>query len=287
MTKRFVTTRFELQGHRGARGLFPENTVAGVLDTLALGVSSIELDIAVTADDVVVICHDPFLNADLTRDESGAWLSSRQPLIHGMSFAALRMFDVGRLRPESDTQARFPDQVGQDGLRIPTLVEMLEVTRASGAILDVELKTDAAHPEWSCAPEHMARLVIEVARSCDALERLVVRSFDWRGLAWLQTHCPTLPLAWLSYRQPDPARVIAASNGRGTWAPYFDDLTPSAVTDAQSKGLRVAPWTVNEPADMARLIAWGVDGFCTDRPDLARQVMDAHGLALPMPWPRG
>lgn len=275
--------------------MFPENTVAGVLATLALGVSSIELDIAVTSDDVAVVSHDHCLNADLTRDASGAWLSTRLPLIRSMRRADLLNYDVGRFRAGSDGALRFPEQQGQDGLPIPTLRDMLEATHASGVVLDVELKTDPAHPEWTCSPEHMADLVVNTARSCAALERLAVRSFDWRGLAWLQTHCPSVPLAWLSFGQTDPARVIAAAGGDGrcpsarapTWAPYYDDLTQAAVTGAQDQGLRVTPWTVNDPADMARLIAWGVDGFCTDRPDLARQVMAAHGLELPKPWTPG
>jgi glycerophosphoryl diester phosphodiesterase len=276
-----MADRFNLQGHRGARGLFPENTVEGVLATLACGVSSIELDIAVTSDGWAVISHDPQLDPDLTRCPDGTWLSGEPPLIQDLTLAELQLFDVGRVRPGSPTASRFPDQVGQDGIRIPTLAQMLAATAGLGAELDVELKTDPARPELSCAPEAMAELVVATAGAAGALDRLVVRSFDWRGLVHLQSCHPAVRLAWLSFGLADGAVVAQASRGRGVWSPYFSDLSDEAVGAAQALGLRVSPWTVNEPEDMARLIQWGVDGLCTDRPDLARQVMAAHGLALP------
>ena len=150
----------------------------------------------------------------------------------------------------------------------------------------MELKTDPGAPELTCSPEEMADLVVATAAAAQATCRLVVRSFDWRGLSHLQHLHPTISLAWLTHGHASGRAVAEASQGRGQWSPLFTDLTQDAVREAQALGLRVNPWTVNAPSDMARMIAWGVDGLCTDRPDLARAVMAAHGLALPQPRPK-
>ena len=111
----------ELIGHRGARSLFPENTIAGFQAALAAGVRSFEIDIAMTRDGVLVLSHDPCLSPDLTRNASGAWIRSAHIAIRGMTLAQLGSFDVGRLRPQSRTARRFPRQMAMDGGRDPNL----------------------------------------------------------------------------------------------------------------------------------------------------------------------
>ena len=277
-----MTKAFELQGHRGARGLFAENTIDGFLAAIALGVSSLELDVGVSRDGVVVINHDFALNPDIARGSDGRWLSehaAQPPLIRSLTLAELRRFDVGRIRPGSELFRRHPGQCGADGVRVATLAELVEATAASGMALDVELKTDSGRPDDSAAPEAMAEAVLAAAHP--ALARLTIRSFDWRGPVWLRHRAPDVKLAWLSQGQTDPAAVLAASHGRGTWAPAWADLSQAALRAAQAGGLRVVPWTVNDPVEMRRLIDWGVDGLCTDRPDLARAAMKSHGLMPP------
>jgi glycerophosphoryl diester phosphodiesterase len=277
-----MSRAFELQGHRGARGLFAENTIEGFIATIALGVSSLELDVGVTKDGIAAINHDFALNPDIARDADGHWLSERAappPLIRSLTLAELRRFDVGRSRPGSQLARRHPGQCGADGVRIPTLAELVEATAESGMTIDVELKTDAARPDDTVSPEAMAEAVLAAAHPARA--RLVVRSFDWRGLVWLQRRAPDVKLAWLSEGQTDPAAVLAAAHGSGTWAPAWADLSQTAIKAAHAGGLRVVPWTVNDPAEMRRLIDWGVDGLCTDRPDLARAAMKSCGLTPP------
>lgn len=272
---------FELQGHRGARGLFPENTLEGFLATAAIGVSSIELDVGVTSDGVVVVHHDLALHPDITRTAEGRFLSEtgEHVLLVSQDHATLLTYDVGRLRPGSRLAALYPAQTPADGVRIPTLASLFEAL--TGTILDVELKTDPKRPTDTVPPDTMARAVMAVVDAASARARLVVRSFDWRGLAVMQSEFPDIKLAWLTSGQTSPDAALAASHGRGTWAPDWQDLTPEAVTAAQQGGMRVVPWTVNAPDVMERLILWGVDGLCTDRPDLARGVM--HRLGLPLP----
>ncbi len=253
--------------------------------------SALELDVAVTADLVPVVAHDPVLNPDLARAPGGNWLSPPCPPIHRLSLAALRRLDVGRARPGSATARAFPDQIACDGARIPTLAEVFATTAASGVWIDAELKTDPRAPELTVTPAMMADLVVAVARAAGALGRLAVRSFDWRGLRHLQGASPDLPLAWLTEAATVSARTVAdaagASANRPVWAPDHASLTQALVAEAHALGLRVLPWTVNAPADMARLIDWGVDGLCTDRPDLARTAMAARGVPLPPRTPCG
>src|SRR6266568_1242254 len=119
---------FELQGHRGARGLFPENTLDGFTAAVALGVDALELDVAITADDVAVVFHDVRLNPDIVRGPDGAWLEGEGPTIRSLDLAAIGRFDVGRIHPGSRYGAHFPDQAPQDGARIPTLAAVFAVT---------------------------------------------------------------------------------------------------------------------------------------------------------------
>jgi glycerophosphoryl diester phosphodiesterase len=295
---------FVLQGHRGARGLFPENTLAGFRGALALGVSSLELDIAVTRDGVPVVVHDPRLNPDLTRDASGAWLDGAGPAVGGLTLAELQRFDVGRARPGSSVARAFPLQQPHDGEKVPTLADVLAATQASGVRIDAEIKTDPRALAPTMPPERMAEIVVAVARAAGALGRLSVRSFDWRGPAWLRRTQPAVPLCWLTEAKTEAdaalwwgfsglstPRAVAAAAAAGepaawtpTWAPDHTGLSAGQVAEARAIGLRVVPWTVDDPADMARLIGWGVAGLCTDRPDLARRAMAAAGLPLPPPW---
>lgn len=297
-------------GHRGARGLFPENTMAGFAAALALGVDAIELDVGMTADGAVIVSHDPALNPDHTRDASGAWLDGIGPLIRSLTVADLQAYDVGALRPGSAYAASFPDQARCDGERIPLLQSVLRLRGPALAepSFVIELKTFPADPGRAPGGEQLAEAVVAVADAVGATRRITVEGFDWRGPRLLRRLRPDVRLSWLTRAEtvrdadiwwggPHPAdfggsvpRAVAAEGGapkggmaeggvaeggmaKGgmVWAPDHHDLTPDLVDEAHELGLRVMPWTVNDPADMRRLIAWGVDGIVTDRPDRARQ----------------
>lgn len=288
--------RIDLHGHRGARGLFPENTLAGFAGALSIGVDALELDVGLTADDIVVVTHDPRLNPDITRTRDGAWLAAPGAAIRSLRAAELADYDVGRIRPASDYAAAHPDQVPHDGAAIPTLAEVLRIGRL--ARLNVELKTFPADPGLAADGATMAEAVVAVADAHGAGDRLIVQSFDWRGPRRLRRARPDIHLAWLTngayladariwWDGPVPAdyggsvaRAVAAEGGP-TWGPDHIDLTEEILAEAHALGLRVVPWTVNRPEDMRRLIRWGVDGLITDRPDIARGVLAEEGHPLP------
>jgi glycerophosphoryl diester phosphodiesterase len=276
-----MARQIDIQGHRGARALFPENTLEGFRAAAALGVDAFELDVAMTADSVVVVSHDPALNPDITRDASGAWLTARGPTIHALTRAALSGYDVGRIRPGSPLSLQFPDQTPNDCARIPTLTDVL--TALPRARFTIEVKTHPAHPDWTATPAALADATLSVIDAAGAASRIVMESFDWRVQRHVRKIRPDIRLAWLTRSETVrdaalwwdaahttasvPARV--AAEGGPIWAPDHTDLTEIQIREAHALGLLVLPWTVNQPEDISRLIAWGVDGLISDRPDLA------------------
>lgn len=303
---------FDLQGHRGARGLAPENTLVAFARALSLGVTTLELDLAVTKDGVVVVSHDPLLNPDLTRGPGGQWIEKHGPPFHALSFEEVRKLDVGRLRPESAYAAQFPDQLPSDGARVPTLAEVYALAKKArnGTVrFNIETKLDPSKPDETPGPEPFVDAVLRVVREAQAVSRTTLQSFDWRTLRYAQRIAPDLETVYLTeqrggdqMRTGGPGlspwlagfdfddyggslpRLVEAAGGR-TWSPLFRDLLPESLAEAHRLGLKVVPWTVNRPQDMESMIEWGVDGFITDRPDLGRDVMAKKGLALPAPTP--
>lgn len=303
---------FDLQGHRGARGLAPENTLEGFAVALSLGVTTLEMDTGVTADGVVVVMHDPTLNPDITRGPDGAWLSPPGPAVRSLTLAELQRHDVGRIRPGTRYAATFPDQVPADGARVPTLEAVLALAASASPTVrfNIETKVFPTRPELTVTPEAMAEAVAAVIDRAGITGRAVVQSFDWRSLAWLRDNRPSLARSYLTSQSggydtvssrgglPSPwlggldaeahgnsaPRLVVAAGGT-IWSPNFRDLTEERVAEARRLGLTVLPWTVNDAPTMERLIGWGVDGIITDRPDILRAVMAARGMALPPPAP--
>ena len=299
---------FDLQGHRGARGLAPENTLPGFERALAVGVHTLELDIGLTRDGVVVISHDPRLNPDITRGPDGRFLDGPGPLIHQHTLAELQRFELGRIKPGSRYAAQFPDQVPVDGTRLPTLAALFDQVKRSGngaVRFDIETKLSPLAPDDTATPEVMARALVAEIRRADLAARCTIQSFDWRTLQWVQREAPEIATAYLTARQrwldnvgpgedgrsPWTAgfslreqgsvpRLVQAAGGR-TWSAHFKDLDLDQVKQARALGLQVLAWTVNEPADIAAMMDLGVDGLISDRPDRVRAEMARRGMALP------
>ena len=287
---------FHISGHRGARGLWPENTLEGFAATCALGVASVELDVVLTADGIPVVVHDLALNGDIVRGPDGRWLEGQGPLVRDLSRAALHRYDVGRLRPGSVYGAPFATQAPRDGARIPALVDVLALVRPTGVVVDIEIKIMPDRPDLTPPPERISDAVLEAVAAMGMADQVALRSFDWRVLAYAQRVAPAIPRGYITSTETQaraalwwggadpaahggsiPATIAALSPAPGTlWAPGFRALTAAQVSEAQALGLRVMPWTVNEPADMARLIAMGVQDMCTDYPDRLLAVLAAQ-----------
>ena len=308
---------FDLQGHRGARGLHPENSLPGFAAALAIGVTTLEMDLGFSRDGVVVVTHDRRLHPDRSRRPNGQWLEDWGPPLIDLDLADIQSYDVGRLKPESKAAKRFAKQQGRDGVVMPTLAAVFEQAEAqSGGTIRYNLETKISPlksqegPKDSPDVDAFVDAILEVIAKAGVGERVTIQSFDWRSLVKVQELAPEIPTVYLTaeqdwldniqrsrpgtspwtaghdvdrYDSSIPALVAAA--GGSVWSPYFRDLRASDLAEAHRRGLKVVVWTVNQPADMVSLIDMGVDGIISDYPDRLRAVMAEKGLDLPPPYP--
>ena len=298
----FVTAcALEIQGHRGARGLLPENTIPAFERAIELGVDVLELDLGMTRDGVPVVHHDRALDPDRTRDATGAWLAPPGPFLNTLDLATLSEFDVGRAAPDGKLAQRFPEQHPRDGTPIPTLAEVLALgrrPRTENIRFNIETKVTPLASEESAGPEEFARAVVGVLRAEGMVDRADLQSFDWRVLEAarklapdLSTVCLTAEQRWIDNvlrGRPGPSpwtagldieafdgsvpRLVEAA-GCVVWSPYYRDLTEETLAEAHALGLRVVVWTVNEVGEMLALARLGVDGIITDYPDRAIEAL--------------
>jgi len=295
-------TRFDLQGHRGARGLAPENTLPAFAKALEVGVTTLELDTEVTKDGVVVIGHDPLLNPDIVRKD-GKWLSEKGPAIHALTYAELQQYDVGRLKPDTAYAKRYPDQQSADGTRMPRLADLFDMVKKSGNAdvrFNIEIKSSPLAPNETLPPEPFAKVVIEEIRKAGMAGRATLQSFDWRSLQAAQRIAPDIQTVYLSAQQkfldnigadkPEGSpwvagfqhrthgsvpRMVKAAGGK-VWSPYFGDVDAVKLKEARELGLKVVVWTVNDEANIRRMLDLGVDGIISDRPDIVKRELAAR-----------
>lgn len=303
---------FDLQGHRGARGLMPENTLPAFAKALEIGVTTLELDTNVTRDGVVVIVHDSMLNADLARLPDGKWLETstgKGPPIFSMNFNELQRFDVGRIKPGTKYAERHPEQQSIDGTRIPRLTDLFALVRKSGndrVRFNIETKLSPFEREVTPGPDAFVDALLGVITQEKMRSRVTIQSFDWRTLKIVQQRTPEVPTVYLSAQQSwldninaearegsawtaglnardfggSVAKMVKAAGG-AVWSPYFGDIDQAKIAEAQRIGLKVVVWTVNEEADIERMFDCKVDGIISDYPNRVRDAMHKRGLALP------
>jgi glycerophosphoryl diester phosphodiesterase len=299
----------DVQGHRGTRGLAPENTLPAFATALTLGVTTLEFDTAVTKDGVVVIAHDRRLNAEITKGPDGRYLTAPTPVIRTLTLEELKRYDVGVIDPETRYAKSFPEQRAVPGTPMPTLSELAALVHRSGNMnvrFNVETKLSPLAPDEALDPEAFATALVAALRAEGMAERATIQSFDWRTLKVVQRIAPEMPTScltiargngdnvqvgkpggspWLAGLDVDDyggsvPRTVKAT-GCKVWSPFFRDVTPEAMAEAKANGLTVAVWTVNEPADMRLMIDMGADAIITDYPDRLRAVMAERGLPLP------
>ncbi len=301
----------DLQGHRGARGLAPENTLPAFALALSIGVTTLELDLAMTRDQQLVVMHDPRFEPRIARDASGDWLRRSSPAVRSMSLQQVRSFDVGRLNPAYRYATYYPGQKSIDGTRVPTLAEVFDLVAQSGnreVRFNIEIKINPERPKLTYGPDEFAGAVVELVRRHELVDRVTIQSFDWRALQRVQAIAPEIETAYLTVNQDwlsnlragrpgaspwlagfdvddfggSAARTVAAAGG-DIWSPYHLEVDAASIREAHDAGLVVNVWTVNDPARMRELIGLGVDGIITDYPDRLRAVLIESGIPVPAP----
>ena len=269
-------TGFDLEGHRGCRGLMPENTIPAFLKALELGVTTLEMDLVISKDNEVLLSHEPFFNHEISTKPDGQEVRESEELslnIYKMSYAETRQFDVGL-----KAHPRFPQQQKMaahkplltevfDSVRLYCETHSRKMPRFNIEIKSLPIGDKVFHPE----PKPFADLVMAVIKSADLEKQVILQSFDFRVLQYLHTNYPNITTAALveDYdKLPFEKQLEKLGYIPAIYSPAYELVTPELVKACHAKGLKLVPWTVNDVAEMQKLQSWGVDGLITDYPNL-------------------
>ena len=256
-----------MHGHRGARAIYPENTIPGFTYAIEAGADALEMDLAVTKDNVLVVSHDPYINPEICMGpHPGAF-------IRNLTLAELREYDCGALK-----NPLFQKQQTVPGAHIPALEEVLGLASSGNFQFDIEIKSFPGQPEWTPAPEVFASLLLEEIRASRLEARVVVLSFDFRVLRAMKRLAPEIRLAALWEDDARPFDAIARLAAADIASPEFKLVTAEQVRAAHAHTLAVVPWTANTAQDWHRLIDAGVDGIITDDPAALIGFLKQNGL---------
>ena len=264
---------FDWQGHRGARGLLPENTIPAFLKALDLGVVTLELDLAVSKDSQLIISHEPWMNADICQNADNTPIPKEEAekrLIWKMTAAEVQKYDCGSLgNPRFLTQQR---------MRVfkPRFADMVEEVKAEckkkGRPLpyfNIEIKSQPNYDETHTpSVKTFATLVLAAINRLKIRDKTCIQSFDIRALEEIHKQESKITTAYLVENEDKLVVNLAKITFKPTiYSPYFKSVDKATVDACHAKNIRIIPWTVNEVADMKALIALGVDGIITDYPD--------------------
>ncbi len=282
--------KFDLQGHRGARGLMPENTIPAFLTALNNGVTTLELDVVITKDGQVLVSHEPYMSSEMCLKPDGTTISPEEALklnIYKMTVAETQQFDCGL-----KAHPRFPEQK-KVKITKPLLKEVIAAAEdhiKSYTLYEVDYNIEIKsvkeeEGKYQPSVQEFSEKVFEVINQYLPLERVVIQSFDFRVLQYWHKKYPHVRLAALVENQKSvEANLKELGFNPSVYSPDFMLLkSQAAVTELKKKKIRVIPWTVNEPADMKRLRAWGVDGIITDYPNRALELGMGIKRANPLP----
>lgn len=311
---------FDFEAHRGGRDARPENTLVSFAYAMELGVTTLEMDMQMTKDGQLVISHNPVLSPNLTKGPDGKYVAADKYDIRTMTLAEVKQFDVGTMNPAAGGyyDGHGKTQVSVPGTKIPTLEEVFELANAYGndkIIFNIETKSYVnpdPNAKNNADPVAFVKKVNEVVKKYGMENRVTLQSFDWRTLKEMKKINPNITLVALTCEQPswgpDGEYRQIGKPGASPWmagididkyngnfikaakecgadivSPYWEELSNEMITEAHELGMKVVPWTVNDPAKMNMLIDMGVDGMISDKPWLMREVLIKRGIKVAEP----
>ncbi len=266
--------KFDFEGHRGARGLLPENTIPSFLKALEFGVTTLEMDVVITKDHQVVLSHEPYLSSEICSKPDGTPISASEEKasnIYMMTFAELARYDCGKRG-----HARFPQQQPQPATK-PLLRDVIQsvekVCQERGlppVFYNIETKsTPAGDGVFHPRPSEFARLVYEEVKRNEVLDRTIFQSFDERTLESLHALDSDLYFCLLVENSDGLEKNLARLSFQPQiYSPYYKLVSPELVRDVRRRGMKLIVWTVNTLEEMKHLKAMGIDGIITDYPNL-------------------
>lgn len=313
---------FDLQAHRGGLGLVTESSIASFTNALKIGVTTLEMDTQITKDGVAVVTHDRQVSDKKCLDTSPVTANDPLFPYVGKYINQLTLEQVKTLNCGSLRLAAYPNQKTVEGSKIPTLRQVLELIhqyKAYNVMLNIETKVEAGAPEQTAPQDIFVETVLKDIHESGLSNQVMIQSFDWGAIMKVREMDPTLPIValtngeqflqtgvegkspWLGGIDIDDFNgdLIAAVNSFGAdvlspvhgnpqngtikdkdYVPY---TTPEMIEKAKLSGIKIIPWTVSDKPTLDYFIGLGVDGIITDRPDIAREVLEARGIELPKP----
>jgi glycerophosphoryl diester phosphodiesterase len=255
MTSQSGARKILVHGHRGARARRPENTIPAFEYAIQQGVDALEMDMAVTSDNVIVISHDPILEPPVCHGPKPS------AVIHELTLKQVNEWDCG-----AQQNPRFATQQAIPGARMPTLDEVFALAPQGAFDYNIETKSFADKPQYTPPPEVFAQMVLEKVRQYKLEKRVILQSFDFRTLRAMKKLAPEIRLSALTEDDQRDFVTIAREANADIISPYFKLVTPEKVSAAHKAGIQVVPWTPNTPQDWDPLIAAQVDAIISDDP---------------------
>jgi glycerophosphoryl diester phosphodiesterase len=264
---------FDWQGHRGARGLLPENSLPAFRKALELGVNTLELDVVISKDLQVVVSHEPWFSSEICLTPDGNQIRPEEARNHNLfelDYNEIKKYDCGSLG-----NPRFPGQK-KVSVQKPLLTDVFRMAEKyckdemrNEIHYNIEIKSN---PEWDGIFHPDYRIFSDIVyATIDAYipwERVTIQSFDFRILRYFHEEYPVVRLSALEESESDPEKVLESLGfSPEIYSPYYKLLKPRKVEWLHEKGIKVIPWTVNDAKDMIDLVKMGVDGIITDYPD--------------------
>jgi glycerophosphoryl diester phosphodiesterase len=267
---------FDVQGHRGCRGLMPENTIPAMLKALDLGVTTLELDVVITKDNKVLVSHEPWFEAEITIKPDGTFIKPAEAMqynIFQMNYEEVVKYDVG-MKPHP----RFPQQQKIKAIKplladlFDSVAENMKLRRRPFPYFNIETKClPAGDGKFHPKPEEFVELLMAVIKEKQLEERVIIQSFDFRTLKYLHEKYPSIKTAML-IEDSDENDFDGQLNKLGYTPEYYSPnqtlVDDKLVKQCHDKGMKIIPWTVNDKKQIKKLQKLDVDGIITDYPDL-------------------
>lgn len=272
----FVPEEFDKQGHRGCRGLMPENTIPAMIHALDLGVTTLEMDVVITKDNKVILSHEPWFGEEITTKPDGTYMGPREERkfnIYWMTYEQTKDFDVG-MKPHP----RFPNQQKMN-ITKPLLADVMDsvnksmmVRRRPFPFYNIEIKTNPLgdgvfHPK----PEAFVDLLMSIINEKGIAEQVIIQSFDFRNLKYLHQKYPDIKTSFLveaSDKRTCNELISELGFIPAVYSPAYQLVNAELIKEFHANKIKVIPWTVNDKSTMEKLKKMGVDGLISDYPNL-------------------
>ena len=289
----------KIYGHRGARGVLPENTLESFKYLFENNIRAYETDILISKDYIPVITHDFKLDPSYTKDVNGNWIEDENIKIIDLTYEEILKYDVGTLNKLSRYGRKFINQKSLDNQKIPKLSDLLKLSSDNDfddLLINLEIKSTPIEEGLTPSPEEMVKIVIDEVGRSNLSDKIIYSSFDWRVLREIKERDPKIPRAhltsgakgkiydkspWLDFTplhsEVELPKLIKALGG-SAWHPNYKDVNKEIIEISRNEGLPVNVWTVNKEQDMLRMIDYGVDGIMTDYPLKLKELCDKENI---------